>query len=64
MNNPSSKLTWDLVNEIRVKYLSGIKKSGLLELYVIPSGTMGNVINNRTWKCDNYQDELNKKRGL
>ena len=49
--NPSSKLTWDKVNEIRV--LSKNEKASirkLAKLYNVSNATIESIIKNKTWK--------------
>lgn len=53
---PNSKLNWEIVNKIRKEYLNNenVTVRGLASRYNIPSVTIGYIINNYTWKDDNY----------
>ena len=51
--NPSSKLTWEIVNEIRILYQTGntsLRK--LAKKYEVSNITIENVIKYRTWKVE------------
>lgn len=52
-DNPSSKLTWRKVKNIRKKYISGDKRYGLKGLakkYGVSNVMIGKIINNKCWK--------------
>jgi group I intron endonuclease len=53
--SPTVKLTWELVGEIRKKYKTkNYKQEQLADEYKVSKGCIEGIINNRTWKDDNY----------
>jgi hypothetical protein len=48
--NPSAKLTWKIVENIRKDYLSGIKGKNLMSKYNISETNMYRIIKNKIWK--------------
>jgi len=49
--NPSSKLNWDIINEIRDLYKNGgqsIRK--LAKMFNVANSTIHNILINKTWK--------------
>ena len=55
-NNPISKLTWKQVKEIRELYNNGqYSQNKLAEMFGVHRWTIQNLINNETWKDDNYK---------
>lgn len=59
----SAKLTWQQVKEIRELYKtdnSGISQASLAKCYNVSKGTIQDVLENRTWKIENY-NRKNKK---
>ena len=61
-NNPSAKLTWDLVNEIRGKYINGLMRKEIVSVYDIPDSTIGSILQNRSWICSQYDEKLENKK--
>lgn len=48
--NPSSILTWDIVNNIRLDYSLGLKGKKLMKKYDISETNMYRILKNETWK--------------
>jgi group I intron endonuclease len=48
--NPSSKLTWEIVNNIRNDYNVGVKGKVLMLKYNISETNMYRILKNKTWK--------------
>jgi len=63
--NPKSKLNWEKVKEIRDKYLSGKFTSVKLgkEYGVAPNTILG-IIENKSWKNDDYNVDFDKIREI
>jgi hypothetical protein len=58
-NRSKSKLNIDLVNEIRFKYLKGIKREYIFDEYAhINTNTLSGVLENKTWTDDLYSSQL------
>lgn len=49
-NHPSSKLTWNIVNDIRREYLSGASQSSLAIKYNVTKTTIHEIVKGKTWK--------------
>lgn len=63
-NNPSTKLNWVIVNEVRDLYINGVMRKDIVKSHNIPDSTLGKILQNRSWFDVRYQEKLNKKRGL
>jgi hypothetical protein len=50
-------LTWEIVNNIRNDYVSGLNQTELCNKYDVKTGAMSKIINNKSW-CE----ELNPKK--
>ena len=49
-NNPRSKLTWEIVNEIRKSRKRGVKFRELSEKYGLSTGHISDIVTNKRWK--------------
>ncbi len=54
-NNNSSKLTWDIVNNIRDKFGKGASRKELSKEFGISMSQIGAIVTNESWKDVNYQ---------
>ncbi len=60
-NNKNSKLTWKLVNKIRLEYLENvITQKQLAKKYNIPKTTVGDILRNETWRDPEYISNTKK----
>lgn len=59
-NNPSSKLTWGIINEVRDLYLNGVIRKDIVRSHNIPNSTLGSILQNRSWVCSDYGKKLSE----
>ena len=61
-----ARLTWELVREVRNRYLAGENWTGFFEEYGVARSTMSKVIRNITWVDPNYEpptrEDINARR--
>lgn len=48
--NPAAKLTWEIVNKIRLNYSKGLKGKQLMKKYNISETNMYRILKNKIWK--------------
>lgn len=48
--SPAHKLTWESARRIRALARAGIPQRAIAQLYGVAQGTVGHIVNGRTWK--------------
>lgn len=58
--NPSAKLTWELVREIRIIFARGVSCVKIAKDFGISDISVLNIVRNKTWKDPEYQLDPNR----
>lgn len=56
----NSRLTWDIVNKIRERYMKGGLQIDISKEFNIPPEQICNIINNKKWKDEDYKAPAHK----
>jgi hypothetical protein len=54
--NSQAKITWEIVNQIRLEHLNGVSQKDLRTKYNISSAQISNIVNNKAWKENDHNN--------